>query len=322
RLGAAEAPPAIVSMYLGGELSDIFDAIEMGNEYKCINRPPMQVGVTSLPNFPKDSTDRNRTSPFAFTGDKFEFRMLGSRFSLSGFNTVLNTAVADVLSDFADELEGAQDFNDSLEKLIRKAFSNHKRVIFSGNNYSAAWKEEAEKRGLSNLDNTVDALSAYICIENTKLFGKHGVFTRAELESRYEILLDMYSKTLQIEGYTMVEIVRKYILPACFAYQKDLSQVLMQKKSCDAGLDCTTETLYLEAFSNGAAILHKAISVLKSALAMAEKEELALEQARFYQKNVIDAMDAMRNTVDFLETICDEKYWPLPSYGELLYSVD
>ena len=232
RLGANEAPPAIVSMFLGDELTEILEAIETGAAYHDRERHQMEIGATVLPHFPKDSTDRNRTSPFAFTGNKFEFRMLGSAFSIAGPNIVLNTVVAESLRGFADVLENAEDFQSELASLIRKTIGQHKRIIFNGNNYSEDWVHEAERRGLSNLKNTVEALPAFVSDKSVELFARHHVFTPSEIRSRYEILLENYGKMLHIEALTMVDMVKKGIMPACVAYQNDLSQLLCSKKNC------------------------------------------------------------------------------------------
>jgi len=325
RLGGHEAPPAIVSMYLGDELTDILEAIEAGANYENVAQRSVQIGVTALPNFPQDSTDRNRTSPFAFTGNKFEFRMSGSSFSLSGFNIVLNTAVADVLQEFANVLEPhhqKDNFDAELQKLIQRTFATHKRVIFSGNNYSQDWVKEAEDRGLSNLCNSVSAFERYTAQQNVDLFERHGIFTREELASRYEILLEIYSKTVMIEGYTMLDMVRKSIMPACLKYQQRLSKLLLQKRQLDMGFDCALETSLLAEMSRGCAALVEKTSILGSALTNAEQNKDILEQAWEFQRNVVSAMEQLRNVVDKLEATCAKEYWPMPTYSELLYSVN
>ncbi|MCL1958693.1 MAG: glutamine synthetase III, partial [Spirochaetes bacterium] len=234
RLGANEAPPAIVSVFLGEELTEILEAIESGANYKGKEKRHMEIGVTALPHFPKDSTDRNRTSPFAFTGNKFEFRMLGSSFSIAGPNIVLNTVIAEILREFADHLEKAKDFNSELAALIKNTFHEHKRIIFNGNNYSDEWVTEAEKRGLSNHKTTVEALPEFISPKSIELFTKHHVFTEAEIRSRYEILMEAYCKTIHIEALTMVDMVKSEIIPACIDYQNDLAKLLQRKKACSA----------------------------------------------------------------------------------------
>lgn len=325
RLGGHEAPPAIVSMYLGDELTDILESIEAGTNYKNVARQDVQIGVTALPDFPQDSTDRNRTSPFAFTGNKFEFRMSGSSFSLSGFNIVLNTAVAEVLGDFADELEPhmrGDDFRLHLQKLIQRTFSEHKRIIFSGNNYSQEWVEEAAKRGLSNFSNSISAFEQYFTPLNTELFAKHGIFTPQELESRYEILLEIYSKTVMIEAHTMLDMVRKSIMPSCLKYQQRLSKLLLQKRQLDMGLDCTLETKLLNEMSQGCANLMAKTDALEAVLQTAEQNKDLLEQAWTFQRDVVSVMEQLRNVVDKLENVCAKEYWPMPTYSELLYSVN
>ncbi|MCL2575084.1 MAG: glutamine synthetase III [Defluviitaleaceae bacterium] len=322
RLGGHEAPPAIVSMYLGDELTDILEAIEKGTDYENVARQPVQIGVTALPDFPQDSTDRNRTSPFAFTGNKFEFRMSGSSFSLSGFNIVLNTAVAEILQGFADELENTENFQKQLHELIKRVYTQHKRVIFSGNNYSQDWVEEAAQRGLSNLDNAVCAYEQYVTPQNTELFAKHNIFTAEELQSRYEILLEIYSKTIMIEAHTMLEMVRKSIAPACLSYQEKLANVLLQKRQLGMNLDCTLETQLLKQIASGCTNLLEKTNILKSNLYTAEQAKDLLTQAQQFQHNVVSSMDALRHTVDDLEVICAKDYWPMPTYSELLYSIN
>ncbi|MDR2168034.1 MAG: glutamine synthetase III [Clostridiales bacterium] len=306
RLGGHEAPPAIVSVYLGEELTEILEGASASAP-----RTALQVGVATLPQFPKDSTDRNRTSPFAFTGNKFEFRMLGSSFSLSGFNTVLNTAVAEMLSNFADELEVRSQRSDLAfvaEELIRKTFAAHRRIIFSGNNYSPEWEQEAESRGLSNLRDTPAALGNYLSEQNVELFEKYGVFTRAELQARHEILLERYYKTLQIEGYTMAEIVRKSILPAVLAYQNHLATLIAKKQNLALDLNCSPETQLLRQISDDCAMLAHRLNTLEECLGEAKA-------------GLRDAMERLREIVDRLEQVCSVEVWPMPCYGELLHSV-
>jgi glutamine synthetase len=320
RLGANEAPPAIVSMFLGDELTGILDAIESGAEYHGPNKAPMEIGVTVLPHFPKDTTDRNRTSPFAFTGNKFEFRMLGSTFSTAGANIALNTAVADVLGEFADILEASKSFNSDLAALVKKTIKAHKRIIFNGNNYSDEWVVEAEKRGLSNLRTTVDALPAFTAKKSVDVFEKHHVFTETEINSRYEILMEGYCKTIHIEALTMVDIVNEDIIPACVDYQNDLAKLLKRKKAA-GDFDCTMEERLLEKVSKLCTCMLKKLDALEAAILKAGEDHDILAHARFYRDVVFSAMNELRLSADELETRVSKKHWPMPSYGEILYSV-
>jgi len=320
RLGANEAPPAIVSMFLGEELTKILEAIENGTDYHGEEKHQMEIGVTVLPHFPKDTTDRNRTSPFAFTGNKFEFRMLGSAFSIAGPNIVLNTAVAEVLREFADILEASEDFKGDLTKLIKKTIREHKRIIFNGNNYSDEWVQEAKKRGLSNLKTTVDALPAFISPKSIELFTRHHVFTEAEIRSRYEILLENYTKTLNIEALTMIDMVKKGIIPACISYQNEVMQLLNSKKAYD-GYDCTLEEKLIGKLAGLSARLIKKLESLENDLLDAKSQGDALNLARFYRDRVFVSMSELRLVVDELETVVAKKYWPYPTYAEILYSV-
>lgn len=320
RLGANEAPPAIVSMFLGEELTKILEAIENGTDYHGEEKHQMEIGVTVLPHFPKDTTDRNRTSPFAFTGNKFEFRMLGSACSIAGPNIVLNTAVAEVLREFADILEASEDFKGDLTKLIKKTIREHKRIIFNGNNYSDEWVQEAKKRGLSNLKTTVDALPAFISPKSIELFTRHHVFTEAEIRSRYEILLENYTKTLNIEALTMIDMVKKGIIPACISYQNEVMQLLNSKKAYD-GYDCTLEEKLIGKLAGLSARLIKKLESLENDLLDAKSQGDALNLARFYRDRVFVSMSELRLVVDELETVVAKKYWPYPTYAEILYSV-
>jgi glutamine synthetase len=321
RLGANEAPPAIVSMFLGDELTEILEALETGTAYQCKQKNQMEIGVTVLPHFQRDTTDRNRTSPFAFTGNRFEFRMLGSAFSIAGSNTVLNTVVAEVLRKFADALEKANDFQAELAALIRKTIHEHKRIIFNGNNYTDEWVHEAERRGLSNLKTTVDALPAFVTPKSVDVFSRHHVFTETEIRSRYEILLENYCKTLHIEALTMTDMVKKEIIPACIGYENELSQLLYGKKAC-GGYDCALEEHILGKISNLSACLLKKLDILENTTLEAKTECCdALSLAKFYHDRVFGAMSELRLVVDELETLIARKYWTLPTYAEILYSV-
>ena len=322
RLGANEAPPAIISMFLGDELSGILESIETGTSYCQKTKEEMKVGVHVLPRFPKDTTDRNRTSPFAFTGNKFEFRMPGSALSISGPNIVLNTIVAETLSQFADALEGSSDFTADLNTLIKKAIKEHKRIIFNGNGYDSSWVEEAEKRGLLNLKSTPDALPYFITQKNIDLFTKHKIFTAAEMHSRYEILLDNYCKTLNIEALTMIDMAKKQILPAVFSYLKDLSGTATQKKAISADIPCEPEESLIRKISSLAACFYKKTEALESALLDAKNFEGDLQkEADHYKGDVFTAMQEMRLSADELETLLGKSYWPFPSYSDLLFRV-
>ncbi|MFI3205883.1 MAG: glutamine synthetase III [Clostridia bacterium] len=320
RLGANEAPPAIVSMFLGDELTEILESIETGTVYVGREKVQMEIGTTVLPSFPRDTTDRNRTSPFAFTGNKFEFRMLGSTFSISGPNIILNTIVADVLEDFADELEAGSDFTSDLAKLVKETIKNHKRILFNGNNYSDEWVVEAEKRGLANLKSTVDALPAFVEDESIDLFVKHGVFTETEVRSRYEILLEGYSKTINIEALTMIDLTKQEIMPAVLEYQNELVDTYT-KKAAFGKFDCTLEETLLTKISALSTSMLKKLEALELIVITTSEIEEAHENAIAYHENVVSAMSELRLDVDELETLVGKKYWPMPSYADILYSV-
>ncbi|MDR1533211.1 MAG: glutamine synthetase III [Clostridiales bacterium] len=321
RLGANEAPPAIVSVFLGEELTEILDAIESGAVYNGKEKISMEIGATVLPHFPKDTTDRNRTSPFAFTGNKFEFRMVGSMLSIAGPNIILNTIVAEALCQFADALERSEDFTGDLARLVKNTIKEHKRIIFNGNNYAEEWVTEAENRGLLNLKSTTDALPAFVAQKNEKLFAKHGVFTKAELHSRYEILLENYSKTIHIEALAMAALVKKEAIPACVSYQNELVQLLQAKKNC-GGFDSSLEETLLKKLSDLSAAALKKLAALENTLADAKPGEDALLTAKFYRENIVSGMADLRLVVDEIETLVAKKYWTLPTYAEMLYSVN
>lgn len=320
RLGANEAPPAIVSMFLGDELTEILEAIESGSEYHDRQKLQMEIGATVLPHFPRDTTDRNRTSPFAFTGNKFEFRMLGSSLSIAGPNIVLNTIVAEQLSQFADILEKSTDFKKDLATLIKKTIKEHKRIIFNGDGYSQEWVEEAEKRGLLNLKTTVDALPSFIADKNIELFEWHGVFTKTELHSRYEIMLENYQKTLHIEALTMVDMVKKYVIPAALDYQNELLTLKLSKDKL--GIKATAEDTLLNKLSELTNTALERLNELEDALVNANMYSDTLELARYYRDTVFKDMSNLRVTVDEMEATVAKKYWTLPTYAELLYSVN
>ncbi|MEZ4357523.1 MAG: glutamine synthetase III [Eubacteriales bacterium] len=321
RLGANEAPPAIVSVFLGDELTEILEAIETGNPYSSKEKESIKIGVNVLPSFPRDTTDRNRTSPFAFTGNKFEFRMLGSSMSISGPNIVLNTIVAEELNKFADELEKASDFSSALSALIKKTIKDHKRIIFNGNNYSEEWIEEAEKRGLSNLKSSAEALPYFASPKNVTLFTKHKVFSEQVLLSRCEIMLEGYCKTLNIESLTMIDMVKRDIIPAVCKYIKSLSETVVNVKAVSSSVDCGVETALIEKLSKLLSVLDKKTTVLENAVIQAKDYEDLKESAKYYRDTVFAAMQELRAVADELETNVSAKYWPYPSYSELLFGI-
>ncbi len=321
RLGANEAPPAIVSMFIGDELMGILESIEDGSVYTQKDKTFMKIGVDVLPSFPKDSTDRNRTSPFAFTGNKFEFRMLGSTVSIACPNIMLNTIIADALCGFADELEKADDFNSTLTELVKKTVKEHKRIIFNGNNYSDEWLEEAGKRGLLNLYSTADALPYYTSDANVKLFEKYGVFSKTEIYSRYEIQLENYYKQIHIEALTMVDMIKKDILPATCSYMKDLSSEAINKKQLCADISCELEETLLKKLSSLSSDLYKKMIQLDEDVEPEKEFKDVLEKAKYYRNTVFAQMEDIRVTADEIESMVGAKYWPYPTYGDLLFSV-
>ena len=319
RLGANEAPPAIVSMFLGDELSAILDCLESGKPYGKHEKQKMQIGVTVLPDFNKDTTDRNRTSPFAFTGNKFEFRMLGSSESISCANVFLNTAVAEELSQFADELEKSKDFKGDLHKLILKTIREHKRIIFNGNGYDDSWVKEAEKRGLLNLKSTPEALAHTLDKKNVQLFEKHGVYSSVELSSRNEIHNENYSKVINIEALTMIDMAKKLYLPAGAEYAKFLADSVNVKQSLRA--DITYEADALKKVSELTADIYKSVQKLEKAVDGAAKITDAADNAMYYRNTVFAEMNELRSFVDELEGFVPASKWPVPAYSELLFSV-
>ena len=321
RLGANEAPPAIISMFLGDELTEILEAIEGGVDYEGADKRELEIGVHVLPHFPQDTTDRNRTSPFAFTGNKFEFRMVGSSMSISGPNIVLNTAIAESLKQFADELEGAENFTAALNKLIKRTIKEHKRIIFNGNGYDDAWVKEAEKRGLLNLRTTPDALPEFIKAKNIKLFTEHKVFTEAEMHSRYEIHLENYCKVMGIEANTMVSMAKKYIFPAVTAYIKDLSNTVNELKAAVPNAPCKAEGELILKLSELLNAMYEDNKRLEELSTEATKLSGLQERADYYRDNVIPYMARVRAFADELELITAKKYWPMPTYGDLIYKV-
>ncbi len=321
RLGGHEAPPAIVSIFLGDELTEILEAISHHSTYRGKKKANMQIGVSMLPSFPKDTTDRNRTSPLAFTGNKFEFRMLGSSFSIACTNYIMNTIVAEALAQFADALENAEDFNVALSELIAKTYKKHKRIIYNGNSYSSEWVEEAEKRGLSNLVSTVDALPRFKDDKNVKLLERHGVLSKSEIYSRTEILLELYSKTMNIEALTMLEMAKKQVLPSTLQYERKLVEMALNKKRLDESIDRSVETDLINRLSELGKSLYTSIAKLESDTTRANKGSNALEIARFYRDNVFNDMAVLRDVSDKLEGLVDKNDWPFPTYADLLYSI-
>ena len=322
RLGANEAPPAIVSMFLGDELSEILQCLEEGKPYGIHEKQKMQIGVTVLPEFNKDTTDRNRTSPFAFTGNKFEFRMLGSSESIACANVFLNTAVAEELCQFADELEKSKDFQKDIQALVLKTIKEHKRIIFNGNGYDDAWVKEAEKRGLSNLKSTPEALVHILDEKNKKVLQKHGVYSESEIVSRFEIHNESYSKVINIEAETMLDMAKKYILPAGSKFAGKLADTIASKKAvCDAA-DVTYETEMLTKVSSLTSEIYKKVQQLeKDVRDVKELSGDASKTAFFYREHVFESMNELRISADELETIVPKELWPFPSYGDLLFSV-
>ena len=322
RLGANEAPPAIVSMFLGDELTDIITAIENGTNYIDKGKSEMEIGVRVLPKFFKDTTDRNRTSPFAFTGNKFEFRMLGSTFSIAGPNIILNTIVAEELRQFADILEKSNNFDEDINTLIKNTIRDHKKIIFNGNNYSDDWIQEAEKRGLLNLKTTPDALPYFIHSKNIELFTKHHVFSESELYSRYEILMENYCKTIHIEALTMIDIVKKFIIPSVLSYQGEIAGIANSKKQLNPTLQCELEEKLLHDLSRLGNYLYAKLDTLETSVLNAKNHSDLLESSKYYRESIFINMQHLRGVVDELETLIGKDHWALPTYGELLFSVN
>ncbi len=321
RLGGHEAPPAIVSMFLGSDLEAVLQSIEDNVEYNQSRYAKMEIAVDVLPSFKKDSTDRNRTSPFAFTGNKFEFRMLGSTVSIACPNTILNTIVGNSLCEFADLLEKSDDFEADVNNLIRDTYLKHKNIIFNGNNYSDEWVEEANKRGLLNLKTTADALPYYILDKNIRLFEKHGIYTKEEIESRYEILLDEYSKTINIEALTLCDMIQKDIIPSVCQYIKELSDTASSKKSLSSDIDCSLEVDLVSKLSSLNSCLSKRLDTLDKLLIDSKDYEGTLNTAKYYKDHIIPAMQEVRAIADELELMVSDKYWPYPTYGDLLFGI-
>ena len=321
RLGANEAPPAIISIFVGEELEAVIDAIASDSPYAGPVKMKMDLGVDVLPKFSKDTTDRNRTSPFAFTGNKFEFRMPGSAENLSDANTILNTAVAKELKGYADELEGAEDFTSAVIALVKRTIRDHRRVIFNGNGYTAEWEAEAAKRGLPNKKNTPAALPALVEPKNIQLMEEFGVLTKVEMESRYEVEMEHYSKIINIEALTMLEMARKQLLPAVNSYMSELANTAASKLAVSENISVRSETKTLTKLSADADAMSDAIDTLQDAVDATKALPSEADKAVAFHDNVLPAMDALRAAADDAETICGEDYWPLPSYSKMLYYV-
>ncbi len=319
RLGGCEAPPAIISIFLGDELTEILEALEAGSIYNGREKTDMTIGVHVLPKFPKDTTDRNRTSPFAFTGNKFEFRSLGSSDSISDANVVLNTIVAESLRQFADELENAADFRTALHDLIVRTIHDHKRIIFNGNNYTDEWVEEAEKRGLARLDSTVDALPCYTAEKNIRLFETHKVLSESELRSRRDIGLDSYAKIIMIEAKTMIMMTRRQILPAVLRFTGDIAAA--SRNIREIGIDLSSGTELVSTLCSTTDQLNRDLSRLESAVGAFPAGDDLLAAARYMHDTVLPAMSDLRTSADALEQLTERSYWPFPTYNELLFSI-
>ena len=321
RLGGNEAPPAILSMFIGTDLEKVLKCVEEDLPYNEETLKSLEIDVNVLPSFKKDTTDRNRTSPFAFTGNKFEFRMLGSTANIACPNTILNTIVAESLDYISDYIEGKDDLDKALNEVLKKILKEHKAIIFNGNNYAPEWVEEAESRGLLNLKSSAEALPHYTDEKNIKLFEKHGVYTKLELESRKEILLEKYCQTINIEALTMLEMVKKDIIPAICNYSKDLTEGALAKKNLSSDIDVSLETSLVSKISSLSACLSKKTSKLDKVLLDAKDIEDSEELAKFYHDTVLSQMNEVRAIADELETIVGKGYWPFPTYTDLLFSV-
>ncbi len=322
RLGASEAPPAIVSIFLGDELTSILEALENGTDSCGKAREELEVGVKILPHFRRDTTDRNRTSPLAFTGNKFEFRMLGSSASIADTNTTLNTILAETLCEFADELEGADDLDAAIRELLRRTVHEHKAIIFNGNNYSEEWVKEARRRGLLELPATTDALRYFDSEKNVKLFEKFGIFSHTEVKSRLDIMYENYRKVVKIEGYTMLDMVNKDILPSVIKYSKVLADEINAKKTACAELDCTPELELLKKLSVLTGEITSRRDVLKDELVKTRAYTVISEKAEYYRANVVKAMEELREAADEAEALMAEEYLSYPTYGQLIFSVN
>ena len=321
RLGANEAPPAVISIFLGDELEAVLEAIESDSDYSSGKRAKMKLGVDVLPEFKKDTTDRNRTSPFAFTGNKFEFRMLGSSNSIACANIMLNSAVAEILQEFADKLEKSTDFDTDLHELIKDTIKEHRRIIFNGNGYGDEWMAEAEKRGLSNLKTTADCMPKLLDKKNADMLIKQSVFTKAELESRCEIMLENYVKAVNIEALTMADMARKEILPAIEAYVSSLAKTALRKKELSESISSQYEKNVISKLSSMADLIYSRTGELEEATSKLKTVEDIQEQANYIRDEILPKMSAVRVVADEAETMMDSKFWPFPTYGDLLFGV-
>ena len=321
RLGANEAPPAVISIFLGDELEAVLEAIESDSDYSSGKRAKMKLGVDVLPEFKKDTTDRNRTSPFAFTGNKFEFRMLGSSNSIACANIMLNSAVAEILQEFADKLEESTDFDTDLHELIKDTIKEHRRIIFNGNGYGDEWMAEAEKRGLSNLKTTADCMPKLLDKKNADMLIKQSVFTKAELESRCEIMLENYVKAVNIEALTMADMARKEILPAIEAYVSSLAKTALRKKELSESISSQYEKDVISKLSSMADLIYSRTGELEEATSKLKTVEDIQEQANYIRDEILPKMSAVRVVADEAETMTDSKFWPFPTYGDLLFGV-
>ena len=321
RLGANEAPPAIISMFLGEQLTSILEQIENGTELATSLNEKLRIGVSTLPALPKDATDRNRTSPFAFTGNKFEFRMCPSSGSIAGPNFVLNTIVAEVLSDFATRLENCSDVDEEVNAIIVETVKAHKRIIFNGNGYSNEWIEEAERRGLPNIKTTVESIRCLIDEKNIEVFEKHHILTREEVHSRYEIALENYAKMVNIEALTMLEMTRRSFIPAAVKYSAEIAKSINEIKATGLNVEVTTSARLLESVCDLTNAISAKVELLDAAVAKAEGISESYEQAYAYRFDVFEAMNNLRKDVDQLEVIVGKDYWPVPTYSELLFNI-
>jgi glutamine synthetase len=320
RLGANEAPPAIISIFLGDQLEDVVSQlVETGDASKVKQGGKLETGVSTLPDFEKDATDRNRTSPFAFTGNKFEFRMVGSADSIASPNTTLNAIVAEAFCEAADILEKADDFDMAVHNLIKEYMTEHQRIVFNGNGYSDEWVKEAERRGLPNIKSMIEAASTLTTDKSVKLFEKFGIFTKVELESREEIIYETYAKTINIEALTMIDMAGKDIIPAVAAYSGELANSILAVK--EAGATAAAQIEILDEVDGLLAEAKKALNALKEIEQKASDISEAKEQAFYYKDSVIPAMEALRNPIDKLEMVVDGEIWPVPTYGELMFEV-
>ncbi len=319
RLGADEAPPAIVSMYLGSDMVDLLEDISSGKNYHGHERGMMDLGVKQIPKFKQDNTDRNRTSPFAFTGNKFELRMPGSSASIAGCNTVLNTIVAKELDEFYDELKNSKNLSEDIYKLVGKTYREHSRIVYEGNGYSDEWKEEASRRGLHNLPTTPDALSKMLEPKNIEVFSEYGVYSKAELSARHEIFMDSYCQVLAIEGLTMVSMVRRKILPAVLRYEEELTRLVKNKK--ELGLIAQPEHEILEKIAELTTALYTKLHTLEEELENRKNHERTNEKGQYYKNVILGGMNALRETVDTLETLLPADLWPVPTLAQIIYSV-